>query len=488
MSARTLSAALAKAQPVVIAGDALAGAEHEAWIVGGAVRDAIGGNEIVDLDLAVAADAPGAARRIADACGGVAFELSAEYGTWRALAPDRSWNADVSGFRAETIELDLARRDFTVNAIAAGLSDADRRVLDPHDGVADLEAGVLRAVSTESFSDDPIRVLRAARLAAELGLEPEAETVALARASAALLPTTAGERQFAELRQLVTGPAPLAGLGLLDELEATAAVLPELVALRGVGQNRNHHLDVHGHTLEVLARTLDLEADLDRYVGESAEAVRELLAEPLADELTRGGALRFGALLHDTGKPASRKEHEGGFVSFVGHDREGATVVREACARLKMSRTLSRHLEALTRHHLHLGFMTAERPLSRRRLYEYLRLTEPVAADVTLLTVADRLSARGSGPTASAEMIEAHLELAREVLPEAIKWHRHGPPSVPVPGDELAAAVGIEPGPELGWLLAEVEAAVFAGEVSSRDDAIRIARAAVAEGESAETQ
>ena len=94
--------------------------------------------------------------------------------------------------------------------------------------------------------------------------------------------------------------------------------------------------------------------------------------------------------------------------------------------------------------------MIRERPLSRRRLYEYLRLTEPVAADVTLLTVADRLSARGTGPTATPEMIEAHLELAREVLPAALAWHRDGPPRVPIAGDELAAAVGIEPGPELG--------------------------------------
>jgi putative nucleotidyltransferase with HDIG domain len=489
LSAEGLSAALLEAQPVVVANEALAGGEHAAWIVGGAVRDAVAGREIVDLDLAVAADAPGAARRIAAACGGVAFELSEEFGTWRALAPDRSWHADVSGLRGETIELDLGRRDFTVNAIAVALVDGDRTLLDPYAGITDLEAGVLRAVSSESLSDDPLRVLRAARLAAELGLELEAETVALARASAARVRATAGERQFAELRLLVTGSAPLAGLSLLDELDATPAVLPELAALRGVGQNPNHHLDVHGHTLEVLAKLLDLEADLDRYVGESADGVRGLLAEPLADELTRGGALRFGALLHDSGKPVTRKEHEGGLVSFLGHDREGAAIVRGACMRLKTSRTLSRHLEALTRHHLHLGFMTAQRPLSRRRLYEYLRLTEPVAADVTLLTVADRLSARGTGPTATSEMIEAHLELAREVLPEALHWHHHGRPAVPIPGDELAAAVGIEPGPELGRLLEEVEAAVFTGEVSSRDDAIRVARAAAGpKREAAESQ
>ena len=145
-------------------------------------------------------------------------------------------------------------------------------------------------------------------------------------------------------------------------------MLPELDRLRGVAQNPNHHLDVHGHTLEVLANLLEVERDLERYAGEAADDVRALLAEPLADELDRGGALRFGAILHDTGKPATRQEHEGGFVSFVGHDREGAAIVREACARLKTSRALARHLEALTLHHLHLGFMSHERPLSRRRL------------------------------------------------------------------------------------------------------------------------
>ncbi|MFI5123493.1 MAG: HD domain-containing protein, partial [Vicinamibacteria bacterium] len=322
---------------------------------------------------------------------------------------------------------------------------------------------------------DPLRIMRAARLGAQLELELDPELDALARAIAVRAGEPAGERQLTELRLLVAGPDPLRGLELLDQLGATPEVLPELDGLRGVGQNPNHHLDVHGHTLEVLANLLEVERDLDRYAGKAADDVRDLLAEPLADDLSRGDALRFGAILHDTGKPATRTEHEGGFVSFVGHDRAGAVVVREACARLKASRALSRHLEALTLHHLHLGFMTSERPLSRRRLYDYLKLTEPVAADVTLLTVADRLAARGTGPTATPEMIEAHLELAREVLPEALAWHRDGPPQAPIAGDELAAAVGIEPGPELGRLLAEIEAAVFTGEVETADDAIRLA-------------
>ncbi len=447
----------------------------EAWIVGGALREALAGREVVDLDLAVGADEEAVARRIADAAGGFAFELSAEFGSWRALAPDRSWHVDVTRLRGDRIEADLEQRDFTVNAIAVPAADPDAAPIDPFDGAADVEARVLRAVSERSFDDDPLRLLRAARIGAELGFELEPDTVQLARRSAGRAGEPAGERQLAELRLLIAGPEPLRGLELLDELGATEGVLPELAALRGVEQNPNHHLDVHGHTIEVLANVLEIERDLDRFAGEAAPAVAELLAEPLADGFTRGAALRFGAIVHDVGKPATRQDRGGGWASFIGHDREGAAMVRELGARLKASRALSRHLELLTLHHLHLGFMAAERSLSRRRLYEYLRLTQPVAADVTLLTVADRLSARGGGPTATPEMIEAHLELARGVLPEAIAWHRNGAPRAPLRGDELAAAIGIEPGPELGRLLAEVEAAVFAGEVESAEQAIEYA-------------
>jgi len=468
-----LAEALLAAPATRIARDA---ATAPGWVVGGAVRDAILGRPVVDLDLALAGDPEPAARQIAEHGGGVAFELSAEHGTWRALAADRGWHADVSALRGQTIEADLGDRDFTVNAIAVPLAALDDEPVDPFEGVADLGAGVLRAVSSASFADDPLRILRAARLGAELGLELDPATRALAIESRARAGEPAGERQLAELRAMVGGPDPIAGLVLLDELEATAAVLPELAALRGVGQNPNHHLDVHDHTIEVLARLLEVEADLDRYAGEAAPELRALFDEPLGDEISRGEALRFGAILHDVGKPATRREHEGGTVSFVGHDSVGAELVAAACARLKTSRAVSRHLQALTLHHLHLGFMAPERPLAPRREYEYLSLTAPVAADVTVLTIADRLSARGSGPTATAEMIDAHLALAREVLPAALRWHREGPPRSPIAGDELAAALEIEPGPELGRLLAAIEAAVYTGEVETAEDAVALAR------------
>jgi len=444
-----------------------------AWIVGGAVRDAALGREVTDLDLAVAGDPATAARAIAREGGGHAFELSAEFATWRAIAKDHSWQVDATALRGETIVADLVGRDFTVGAVAVPLAGGE--AVDPHGGLADLEQRSLRAVSTDSFSADPLRLLRAARLAADLGLEVDPGTVTLARSEASRVAEPAGERQLAELRRLLGGPDPLRGLSLLDELGLTAVVLPELEQLRDVEQGPNHHLDVHGHTLAVLEQALAVEDDLERFAGERAADARALLDEPLADEMTRGTALRFGALLHDIGKPATRGERDG-YVTFVGHDSEGAEIVGGICRRLRASRRLTGHLQGLTLHHLRLGFLVHEAPLPARRVHEYLRATEPVAADVTLLTVADRLSARGSGPLASDEAIEAHLSLARQMLAAALDWHREGPAEPLLRGDELAAEVGIEPGPELGDLLAELEAAQYAGEVKTREEALDRAR------------
>jgi putative nucleotidyltransferase with HDIG domain len=447
--------------------------EADVWIAGGAVRDALLEREVTDLDLAVGGDPERVAKAVADAGNGYAFELSSEFATWRAVGREREWQLDATALRGATIEADLAARDFTLGAVAVPLGGGEP--IDPFGGTADLERRLLRVVGEGSFASDPLRLLRAARLAADLGLELDPRTAALARSQSALAAEPAGERQLAELRRLVGGPDPQRGLALLDELGLTAVILPELEALRGVEQGPNHHLDVHGHTLAVLEQTLAVEADLPRFAGERAAETRALLDEPLGDEMSHGTALRFGALLHDIGKPATKGEHDG-YVTFIGHDSVGAEIVGAICRRLRAGGKLTRHLQALTRHHLRLGFMVHEMPLPPRRVHEYLRATEPVAADVTLLTVADRLSARGSGPFATEEAIEAHLSLARGMLAAALEWRRDGPPEPLLRGDELAAELGIAPGPELGDLLAELEAAQYAGEVSSRDQALQRAR------------
>jgi putative nucleotidyltransferase with HDIG domain len=447
------------------------------WIVGGAIRDALLGRDVTDVDLAVEADAEEVARAVARCSDAHPFELSEDFATWRVQAREEPWHVDIASLRGDSIAADLSARDFTLNAIALPLAGGEP--IDPHGGGADIEARVLRVVGPRSFADDPLRVLRAARIASALHLRLDSGTVELARDEADRAAEPAGERQLAELLGIVAGPDPVRGVGLMDELGATRVVLPELDALRGVEQNPYHHLDVLGHTMEVLERTVELEADPAAVLGERAGEVEALLAEPLADDLNRAGALRLAALFHDLGKPETRSVAENGRVLFIGHDEAGTRIIRGICSRLRASRRLATYLESLTLNHLRLGFLVHERPLSRRRVYEYLKATEPDTVDVTLLTVADRLATQG--PRTRSEAIEAHLDLAREMIAEGLAWRRAGPPAPPIRGDELAVELGIEPGPPLGRVLAEIEAAQFAGEVDSRDDAVALARRLLSE-------
>jgi poly(A) polymerase len=469
------------AEPLQAVREALAG--RAAWLVGGALRDRALGRSTVDLDVVVDGEPGEAARAIARAAGRAAcFALSEQWGAWRVSARDSSWQIDVEGLRGGSLEADLALRDFTVNAIAEPVAGGEP--IDPLGGLADLAAGRLRMAGAGAFADDPLRVLRLVRVAVELGLEPEAPTLQQARAHAPELTRCSPERVFIELRRIVAAREVLRGLELMGELGATQVVLPELQALHGVEQSRYHHADVHGHTLEVLARTVELEdfaagrgenEELQAALGPHREAVALFLAEPLADELTRAQALRWGALLHDAAKPLTRDVRPSdGRVTFLGHDERGAALAREVLARLRTSERLRAHVAALVRHHLRLGFLVHEpQPLSRRAVFAYLRATAPVEVDVTLLSIADRVATRGDR---AQESIAAHLRVAESMLGDALRWRADGPPAPLLRGDELARELGIEPGPGLGALLERLAEAQFAGELSTREQALARAR------------
>ena len=441
-----------------------------AWLVGGALRDRLLGRATADYDVAVEGDPRRLARALARSANGHPFALSEGFGAWRVVARDRVWQVDLLPLAGHSIEADLSNRDLTINAIAQPLKGGD--YVDPFGGVADLGARRLRMVSAQAFVADPLRTLRLARLASELSFAVEPETATAARAGAAAIDRVAPERIFGELRRIVIADRALDGLRLMDTLQVTDVVLPELSALRGVQQSPYHHLDVHEHTRAVFAETIELQQEPQAWLGEHADAVAGLLAEPLANELTRGQALRFGALFHDVAKPRTRQVTPQGRVTFIGHDALGAEMAAAALARLRASERLSEYVAALTRHHLRLGFLVHEMPLSRREIYRYLRACDPVQVEVTLLSVADRLATRGRG---SEQAIARHLELAQQLLGEALAW-RADPPRPPIRGDQLARAVGLRPGPEMGRVLKQLEEASFAGEIASRDQAIGLAR------------
>lgn len=445
------------------------------WLVGGAPRDLLLGRRLTDVDLACAGDPAKVARALRASMRGGIFKLSDRFGTWRVISDDGAWHVDVSALRGDSIASDLAQRDFTVNAIALPLDGA--AALDPYDGAGDLAGRRLRVIDRAAYVDDPLRMLRLARFASTLGLDPDERTLALTRELASAITRPASERVYTELRALVGSGDVMRGVRLLEETGLMAELLPELAALRGIEQSAYHHLDAYEHTLEVLERMIALEGDLAGTFGQAAAG--PLAAEldvTVGDGLTRAQVLRFACLFHDLGKAGTRTEFDDGRVGFPGHDEVGAKLVRAIGRRLRMSRRVIDCLAALTRHHLVLGYLAPERPLTRRQTYAYLKTCAPVEVEVTVLSVADRLATRGRKADAA---IERHLALARDVLPEALalRAQRAGPPLVR--GDELAGALGITPGDQLARLLEAIAEERFVGEISTADQAVRFAREAL---------
>jgi poly(A) polymerase len=437
---REVSAALEAAR------EALRG--KDAWLVGGAVRDQLLGRETDDIDLAIRGDPKPHARRIARAVRGAAFELSGAFGAWRVVAPQHAWHVDLVTLRDDDILGDLAQRDFTINAMAEPLEGGE--LLDPHGGRQDLADKLVRMVSARALADDPLRSLRAIRIAVELDLTLDDATGRAVSANARGIERVAPERVFGELKRVVSADQVLRGLAMMDAHGLTDVVLPELNALKGVEQSHFHHLDVYEHTLAVLDEVTKLDDPV--------------LAEPLSDELTRGQAMRWAALLHDAAKPQTRGELPGGRVTFLGHDTEGAELAKAVLGRLRSSSKLREYVAALILHHLDVGFLVHRRPLDRRTIWRYLSQTKPYSADATLLTVADRLATRGknAGPA-----IEAHLEVAGILLEAA----RTPLPAPLLRGDELIRA-GVEPGPAVGALLDQLAEDRFAGVIKTREEAL----------------
>ncbi|MGI9116407.1 MAG: HDIG domain-containing metalloprotein [Gaiellales bacterium] len=442
----------------------------DVWLVGGAVRDVLLGRPLTDWDLVTTGDAEAIARAHATALGVPVFPLSERHGTWRVVGD--AGDVDVTA-APEGITADLLRRDLTVNAIAVRLADGE--VVAVPGALDDIDARVLRAVADHSFRDDPLRLLRLVRLATELELEIDPDTAVLARRDAALAADPAGERQRAELERILLSRDPVDGLRRLDDLGILAVVLPELKALEGVEQNRYHHLDVLDHSLQVLDAAIDLVEHPEFAFGPAAAAVAAALAEELDADTDVALAVRWGALLHDVAKPHTRHVFDDGHVGFPGHAQQGAEMAMVILARLRCSTALQRCVAVLVREHLRLGFLVSDGELDRRGVHRYRVETEPWSIASVIVSLADRWSTRGT--RARQRWIRRHEQTAA-----AMALALAEPPLPPlVRGDDLAAALGQDPGPEIGRLLALIAEEQAAGELTTADQAIAFARTAVDE-------
>lgn len=446
-----------------------------AWAVGGGVRDALLGRPVADIDVAIDGDARAAAARLAAAHGAGRFRLSRAFGAWRVQGGRLGPAVDITPLQGADLSEDLGRRDLTVNALAVPIArDLDGPLVDLHGGRADLSARRLRLVSPEALRDDPVRLLRLARIGEQLGFAVDPGTAARARADAGLVWSTAGERLADELLRIVRLARPDRGFARLDEIGVLGALVPELEDCRGLDQSAYHHKDVLGHTLEVVEHCAEVCRDPEPVFRGRAGRVADAMAAPLADELTARDALMLPGLLHDMAKATTRVVTPEGRVGFPGHDRLGAEMADALMRRLRTSTKLREFVVRCVRWHLPLGFMVHRTPLSLRQIDRYLRLTAPSEAEIIVLSVADRLATRG--PRTSESAIRRHLVLAREVMDAHFTLLDRGPVRPLLTGDEIARELGRAPGPWLARVVDALREGQTVGAVTTRAQAVRLAR------------
>jgi poly(A) polymerase len=426
--------ALMRLSPVTVElAERFSSAGHDLYLVGGSVRDALLGRPVTDLDFTTDARPPVIQRLLAgwaDAMWdtGIAYgtvgarkgDQTCEITTFRADAYDRvSRNPEVTF--GDTIEGDLVRRDFTVNAMAVDV--VTKRFVDPHDGMSALVDRRLDTPATpqESFADDPLRMLRAARFASQLGFQPVERVVDAMTGMAAQIERITAERVQAELSKLLLGALPEPGIELLVDTGLAGHVLPEVPAMRLEIDEHHQHKDVYQHSLVVLRQAIDQEVDGPDLV------------------------LRLAALLHDIGKPATRKYEAGGGVSFHHHEVVGAKMTRKRLHALRYSKEVIEDVAGLVYLHLRFhGYGKGEWTDSAVRRYVtdagplLPRLHKLVRADCTTRNRRKAAALRASydGLEDRIVTIAADEDLAR-IRPD-------------LDGNEIMRLLGLPPGPMVG--------------------------------------
>ncbi|MFF0144406.1 poly(A) polymerase [Amycolatopsis sulphurea] len=413
-------------------------AGHSLYLVGGSVRDALLGRLSADLDFTTDAR-PDRVLAIVNDWGDAVWDVGIAFGT--VGVTKKGMTLEITTFRADsydrvgrnpevtfgdTIEGDLLRRDFTVNAMAIDL--VTKTFIDPHDGMDALRLQVLDTPATpqESFADDPLRMLRAARFAAQLGFTAAPRVVDAMTSMAAQIERITAERVQAELSKLLLAADPRPGLELLVDTGLAEHVLPELPGMRLAIDEHHQHKDVYQHSLTVLAQAIDLEQRHEPASGPDL-------------------VLRLAALLHDVGKPATREFQPGGGVSFHHHEVVGARMARKRLRALKYPKETIEAVAQLVFLHLRFhGYGGGEWTDSAVRRYvtdagELLpRLHKLVRADCTT-----RNRRKAAALQATYDELEARI--AR--LKEQEDLNRVRPD---LDGNEIMRLLGLSPGPQVG--------------------------------------
>ncbi len=449
-------------------------AETVFHLVGGAVRDREMGRPVTDMDL-VCKDAKRAAEKLASIQNAavIRFLKNPEAPCYRLVnRSDKGDHLDISELRDGSISADLAHRDFTINAMAIPIYPDGQlgETIDPFGGITDIKKKRIRVTGPAVFEKDPLRILRAVRFSAELGLSLTTDTLDLIRLHAGKIDQIAGERIWAELKRILQNENSTAFIRLMDESQVLTRVFPEISDMKDCPQNAYHHLDVWPHTMVVLRHCEKMINDPTHHFGQGAETVKKHFITG-----HRTALLKLTALLHDVGKPSTRGyDTTTRRITFHGHDKVGAERVDQIARRLRLSNLERTYLVTMVAEHLHILFLAKPevKPSTRMRLFRTLK---DDTVSLIIHGMADILAIRG--PISTRAYRQIYLSWARKTIAtfnQSIKPHL-SPKNDLVRGKDLLT-FGMSPGPGLGKVLARIRQAQDDGRVQNRTAALALAK------------
>lgn len=465
-------------------------ADLDVYIVGGAVRDAYFRRPMHDLDLATPNDGRILARQIANIFGGDYYSLDAERGIGRAFIPwqDTRLTVDVAQFRGPDLFTDLAGRDFTLNAMAVRLTGDLQTVIDPLGGLDDLAAKRLRRCSPNSIADDPVRILRAMRASITYHLMIDPATKSDLKHYASQLANVSPERVRDEFFHILDGARPAAAMEALYRLGALEQIIPEVKAMQSVEQGPPHQFDVWHHTLftidqldkllHVLGGGLNDNLTANMQFGLITFTLAHLrpqlqahMAQKWPNERTFRALLILAALLHDSGKPATRQLDEQGNIHFYRHEQISQELAGNRAEVLRLSNDEISRLMTVIGGHMRPHWLINQLPLTARSIYRFWRNTGPAGVDICLLAMADFLATNGVTLEKNAWIV--YLETIH-VLLERFFLHYEtavAPPPL-LSGHDVMQQFALDPGPQIGDILESVREAQVEGQISTYEEAL----------------